>query len=180
MDLDQSQEHSIKFLKEDSGPKGLYGESKTEEKMVIELSKPEILRIIEEFETDCFGNDDASSLAEHPDGSAKEQIKFLNQVQSLLKLVDDDLIVNPYSETENQLVTLDTGEYIDTEIYQSLSGLLTVSTDLHNLYVKERIEDCITPISDVITKPKVYTFMKPLPVKLSKESKLASKLVSIY
>ena len=174
MGLDQSQEHSIKFLKEDSGPKGLYGESRTEEKLVIELSKPEVLRIIEEFETGYFGDDDDSSLTEHPDGSVKEQITFLNQVQSLLKLVDDDLIVNHYSETENQLVTLDTGEYIDPEIYKSLSGLLTVGTDLHNQYVKERIEDCITPISDVITKPKVYTFMKPPPVKLSKESKLAS------
>ena len=38
MALDQSQEHSIKFLKEDSGAKGLYGQQ--EEKEVIELSKP--------------------------------------------------------------------------------------------------------------------------------------------
>ena len=47
--LDQSQEHSIKFLKEDSGPKGLYGQP--EEKEVIELSKPEVLRVIDEFES---------------------------------------------------------------------------------------------------------------------------------
>ena len=42
MALDQSQEQSIKFLKEDSGTKSLYG--KQEEKQVIELSKPEVLR----------------------------------------------------------------------------------------------------------------------------------------
>ena len=48
MALDQSQEHSIKFLKEDSGAKGLYGQP--EEKEVIELSKPEVLRVIGAFE----------------------------------------------------------------------------------------------------------------------------------
>ena len=69
-----------------------------------------------------------------------DQIKFLNQVQILLKLIDDDLIVNPYSETESQLVTLDTGEYMDPEISKSLAGLQTVGIDLHKQYVKENIE----------------------------------------
>jgi len=49
MALDQSREHSIKFLKEDSGAKGLYGQ--LEEKEVIELSKPEVLRVFSEFES---------------------------------------------------------------------------------------------------------------------------------
>ena len=48
MALDQSQEHSIKFFKQDSGAKGLYGQP--EEKEVIELSKSEVLRSIDEFE----------------------------------------------------------------------------------------------------------------------------------
>ncbi|KAJ8411103.1 hypothetical protein AAFF_G00181380 [Aldrovandia affinis] len=49
MALDQSQEHSITFLKEDSGSKGLYGQP--EEKEIIELSKPEVLQAIDEFVT---------------------------------------------------------------------------------------------------------------------------------
>ena len=49
MALDHSQEHSIKFLKKDSGAKGLYGQPEQTE--VIELSKPEVLRVINEFET---------------------------------------------------------------------------------------------------------------------------------
>ena len=39
MGLDQSQEHSIKYLKEDSGPKGMYGSEKDEEKIAVELSR---------------------------------------------------------------------------------------------------------------------------------------------
>jgi len=48
MGLDQSQQHSIKLVKEDSGPKGLYGQA--EDKAVIELSRAEVLRVIDEFE----------------------------------------------------------------------------------------------------------------------------------
>jgi len=40
MALDQSQKHSIKFLKKDSGTKGFCGQQ--EEKEVIELSKSEV------------------------------------------------------------------------------------------------------------------------------------------
>ena len=52
MTLDQSQEHSIRFLKEDIGAKGLYGQQESKE--VIELSKPEVQRVIGEFECACF------------------------------------------------------------------------------------------------------------------------------
>ena len=38
MALDQSQEHSIQYIKEDSGANGLYGQK--EDKYIIELSKP--------------------------------------------------------------------------------------------------------------------------------------------
>ena len=41
MATDQNHEHSIQFLKEDSGAKGLYGQ--WESKEVIELSQPEVL-----------------------------------------------------------------------------------------------------------------------------------------
>ena len=70
-------------------------------------------------------------------------------------------------------MTLYTGEYMDPEISKSLAGLQTVGINLHEQYVKERIEECTKPISDVITKPEVYTFQKPSPAKESKVSKLA-------
>ena len=47
MGLDQSQEHSIRMLKEYGGPKGLYNQV---EKMVTELSRAEVLRVVDEFE----------------------------------------------------------------------------------------------------------------------------------
>ena len=45
MALDQSQEHSVKYLKDGGGTKGL----QQDEKEVIEISKPEVLRYLDEF-----------------------------------------------------------------------------------------------------------------------------------
>ena len=64
MALDQSQEHSIQFLKEDSGAKGLYGQQESKE--VIELYKPEVLRAIDEFECACFFASTPNESLEHP------------------------------------------------------------------------------------------------------------------
>ena len=85
MALDQSQEHSIKFLKEDSGTKGLYGQQ--EEKEVIELSKPEVLNVMVEFENVSLSasNKDVSLL--FPESSVAEQKKFLQDLKALLSLV---------------------------------------------------------------------------------------------
>ena len=172
MGLDQSQEHSIKLLKEDSGPKGLYGQ--TEEKVVIELSKAEVLRVIEEFEYASI-HSTKSGNNEHPESSVSEQQKFLNQLRSLLELVDKNIIINPYGETQNQLVTLDTGEYMDPEISKCLQELPTIGKDMYSKFVKERIENCTTPLSDVIPKANLYTFLQPPPVNLDKGAdKLAS------
>ncbi|MES9879344.1 MAG: hypothetical protein ABW185_00490 [Sedimenticola sp.] len=172
MGLDQSQEHSIKMLKEDSGPKGLYGQ--TEDKAVIELSKAEVLRVIEEFENASIHITQSDSI-EHPESSVSEQQRFLNQLKSLLGLVDQEIIINPYGETGNQLVTLDTGEYMDPEVSKCLQELPTIGKTMYSKFVKERIEDCTTPVSDVIPKAKIYTFLHPPPVNLDKGAdKLAS------
>ena len=73
MALDQSQEHSIQFLKVDSGAKGLYGQQESKE--VIELSKPEVLRAIDEFECACFS-------ASTPNESLEQSHQLLNRKSS--------------------------------------------------------------------------------------------------
>ena len=81
MALDQSQEHSIQFLKEDSGAKGLYGQQESKE--VIELSKPEVLRAIDEFECACLSASTPNESLEYP----AEQKKFIKQLNALCDLV---------------------------------------------------------------------------------------------
>ena len=85
--LDQNQEHCIQFLKEEGGPKGLYGQ--TEEKDVIEISRPGILRAIKQFEDQLEGVDNTpcEPVKEHPESSTAEQEKFIRQLYVFLRLV---------------------------------------------------------------------------------------------
>ena len=78
MALDQSQEHSIQFLKEDSGAKGQYAQQESKE--VIELSKPEVLRDTDEFECTCFPASTPNDSLEHPESSVAEQKKFIKHL----------------------------------------------------------------------------------------------------
>ena len=76
MALDQNQEHCIKFLKQEGGATGLYGE--TEEREVIEISRPGVLRAVEQYEEQVFGSED--NLKEHAESSEAEQIKFIGHL----------------------------------------------------------------------------------------------------
>ena len=155
------------MLKEDTGPKGLYGQ--TEEKLVIELSKPEVIRIIEEFEYSTFTQWHSENI-EHPESSKAEQDKFLRQLCSLQNLVDQELVINPYGETDSYLKTLDTGECVDPKVATCLQALRNTGQAMYQQFVKDRIEDCKVPLTDVISKPNLYTFLRPPPVNLSKGS----------
>ena len=108
MGLDQSQEHSIQFLKQDTGSKGLYGD--TSEKLTIELSKAGVLRLFEEYKIAIQGINPEDKNIEHAEASLSEQNTYLNYIQELLKLVQKNVIIDPFKDTDDQLVTLDTGE----------------------------------------------------------------------
>ena len=114
MALDQSQEHSIKFLKDNSEAKGLYGQPEAKE--VIALSKPEVLRVIDEFENAVLSASNKEVNLEHPESSVAEQNNFLKDLKALLNLVKEGTVVNPFKETGPELVTLDTGEVMDQVI----------------------------------------------------------------
>ena len=123
MCLEQSEKHSIKFLKEDSGLEGLYGHEA--EKAVIELSKPNVIRVIEKLEHASI-NIAQSDSVEQPESSVSDQQRFLNQLKRLLDLVDQKTIIDHYVETDNQLITLDIGEYMAYEVSRCLKELPTI------------------------------------------------------
>ena len=89
MAIDQNQEHVIQFAKHEGGPKGLYGQ--TEERDVIEVSRPGILRAIQQFEDQLHGENQANiSPKAHTESSEAEQEKFVTHLTSLLCLVDEE------------------------------------------------------------------------------------------
>lgn len=172
MALDQSQEHSVKFLKGEGGTKGLYGQS--EEKEMIELSRPEVLRILDEFESACFTQADKGAV-EHAVSSKAEQTKLLNHLKALCNLVTEGTVINPFNETSSDLVTLISAEVMDPEITKSLRGASEVGKTMFTEFVRDRIENCTKPLSDVIPRANVFTFANRPPSDLKKgASKLSS------
>ena len=135
MSLDQSQEHSIQFLKEDSGAKGLYGQQVSKE--VIELSKPEV----DEFECACFSASTPNKSLDHPESSIDEQKKFIKHLNALCDLVKEGTVVNPFNETSSELITLDTGEVMDPAIVDCLKNAPAIGTNMFTGFVTNRIEE---------------------------------------
>ena len=128
MHVDQSHEHSIQFLKEDSGAKGLYEQQECKE--VIELSKHEVLRAIDELECACFSESTPNETLEHPESSVADQKKFIKHLNALCDLVKEGTVVNPLNETSSELITLDTGEVMDPAIVDCLKNAPTIGKNM--------------------------------------------------
>ena len=151
MALDQNQKHSIQFMKEDNGAKGLYGQQESKE--VIELSKPEVLRAIGEFECACFSASTPNESFEHPESSVAEQKKFIKHLNALCDLVKEGTVVNPFNKTSSELITLDTGEVMDPAIVDCLKNAPTIGKNMFTDFVTDIIEEASKPLSDVIQNP---------------------------
>lgn len=155
-------------MKEDSGAKGLYGQQ--EEKEMIELSKPEVLRIIDEFEDACFSTSRSKDNLEHPESSVADQKRFLKDLKSLCDLVKEGRVVNPFKEIGSDLITLDTGEIMDPEIINCLREAPKTGQTKFREFVNTRIEVATKPLSDIIPRTNLFTFAKRPPIDLKKGS----------
>ena len=78
-------------------------------------------------------------------------------MSSLLELAEEQIIV----ETESELITLDTGEYMDPEVFGSVKQMPLIGKAMYDNFVQDRLEKCTTPLSDIIPKPHIYTFLQP-------------------
>jgi len=81
---------------------GLYGQQ--EEKEVVKFSKPEVLRVISEFESVFYPESNTKDSLEHPESSAAEQNKFLRHLKAMCDLASECKVVNPFRETGLELI----------------------------------------------------------------------------
>ena len=98
----KSYEHSIKFLKEDSGAKWLCGQR--EEQETTELSKPEVLKAMGEFENACL-HLKPRTVYSIANPQLLTRRKILNHLEALCNLVNEGMILNPFKETGTELST---------------------------------------------------------------------------
>ena len=108
MGLDQCQEHSVQLVKSEGDNRGVYYDQ--EEKEMLEISRPEVLRVINEFEYAIREHTD-DGVKEHPESSAYAQRNLIKHLNAMVKAVDDGLVSNPYLEKDpNEFVSITTGE----------------------------------------------------------------------
>ena len=100
--------------------------------------------------------------------SVAEQNNFLKDLKTLLYLVKEGTIFNPFKETGPELVTVDTGEVMDPVIVNFWRETPNIGKDMFIEFVWDRIETFSKPLSDVIPKANLYTFSNRPPVDLKK------------
>ena len=138
---------------------------------MIEVSRPEVLRVIQEFEN-AIGEGSDSTISEHPESSAFAQKKLIKHLNAMVKAVDDGLVSNPYLEDdENEFVSITTGEVFDPEIAKSIHNIKPEGDRQAKEFmdrVVEKGEKCIT---DTISHNNFYTFQNRPPAVLEKNRK---------
>ena len=77
---------------------------------------------------------------DHRESSVVEQKKFLRDLKALLNLISEGTVVSPFKETGPELVTLDTGEIMDSDIASSLKAAPKMSKDMFPDFVRDRLE----------------------------------------
>ena len=74
-------------------------------------------RVKKEFENASLSASNEDVSLDHPEYPVAEQKKFLRDLKALLTLVNEGTVVSPFKETGRaELVTLDTGEIMDSDI----------------------------------------------------------------
>ena len=155
MGLDQSQEHSVQLVKSDDGSRGVCYDQ--EEKEMLEISRPEILRVINEFQY-AIGEHTDAEVNEHPESSVHVQRYLLKHLSRMVKAVDDGLVSNPYLEEDpKEFVSITTGEVFDPEIYNGIKEIKSKGDAQAEEYVDKVIEKGEIPVTNTIPRNNFYT-----------------------
>ena len=169
--IDQAHEQNNAVVKGDGGAVGLTENASALQRWMV--SGPEMARIIEEFQasTDKVGK---AADTRHHEESNPVQVSFAQDVQSLTDTIEQ--MGNPFTETTNDLIVLDTRDIAHPAIVESMSQIEKLGTNQYELYVQERLVEKTKNINEPIKRNKVALFRCP-PVK--EHSKSQQQLSSL-
>ena len=134
-----------------------------------------VLQVTEEFENASHQSTNKSANTHHPESSSAEQKKFFEDLKALSNLISEGNFIHPFKETGSDLIILDTGEVMDTEVVNCLRDAQNIGQTMFKEFVSERIEKATKTLSDVIPRARLYTFSNRPPAYLKKSvTKLGS------
>ena len=151
--IDQATEHTVCWLKNESGVIGNLDDPQTVRRHQAAI--PELARIVQEFES-C-GNDENDS---HHEMYPKFQQTFRKDV---LALVDSfEKLGNPWLETSGLLYELNESIVMPEEVVENVRQFKSMGKEKFEEYLQSRINSQLNAFTDTITKSSLMLFKKAL------------------
>lgn len=153
--IDHAHEQNNRSVKDDGGAIGLTENSSQLLRWMV--SGPELARITSEFELsqDCLKFEKTTPTNHHQD-SKSNQKRFESQVKSLVNTIEE--MGNPFSETSEDLVQLDTKDMTDSSVIETVRGIEKFGNDQYHAFVEDRLVKRVVSLSEPIKKNKLHLF----------------------
>ena len=173
MTLDQCHEQNNAMVKGSGGAIGLTGNPGALRRWMV--AGPEMSRITTEFEQQHSASDTGHR---HHDQQPGVQAAFLKEVKALVTVLEE--MGNPFLEHSQDLLVIDTRDIMDIKVAETVRRIETLGEEQYTTFVKERLEQCTTTVTQTLPKNKLPLFSRP-PVKMkSKQKALGLGLKQIY
>lgn len=151
--IDQAHEQNNAVIKGNGGAVGLTENPSSLRRFTV--GGPELARLLREFE----GDDDSEGESHH-EQTPFFQKRFIDTCAALKEVFLS--YENPFTNTTDELITLDTREVASPEAVNNLYNLEETGTAMYKAYVKDRLESHQKSIFDPISKVESRIFTLPL------------------
>jgi len=134
------------------------------------IAGPEVARIVDEFEQ-IAGLGSSKEHKDHHEQTDYQQAAFCQQVLSLVSAFQE--MGSPFLDCTEELFALDTKIVCSSDAVQTVNSIQSVGFDQYSKFAKERLENCTTPVSKLISCCKLPLFkqsalkVKPVQGKLA-------------
>ena len=158
--IDQAHEQNNKCVKGDGGAVGLT--ENTTQLLRWMISGPEMARVIGEFEASQEQIKHVNNIrldVRHHEQFKAVQERFMKQVENLCETIEE--MGNPFKESSDDLLVLDTHDIADKAIAESVRTIESLGKKLFNSFVSDRLDKCIVPLSAPIKQNKLALFSCP-------------------
>ncbi|XP_034062878.1 uncharacterized protein LOC117540355 [Gymnodraco acuticeps] len=163
MALDQCHEQNNAMVKGSGGAIGLTGNPGALRRWMV--AGPDISRITTEFEQQHSASDTGHR---HHDQQPGVQAAFLKEVKALVTVLDE--MGNPFLEHSQDVLVIDTRDIMDIKVAETVRRIETLGEEQYTTFMKERLEQCTTPVTQTLPKNKLPLFSRP-PVKMKSKQK---------
>ena len=153
MAIDQAHEQNNALVKDDGGAVGLLDSPSALLRWMV--AGPEIARLITEFE-ETSRPGPTTSAPKHHEQTKAFQSSFFQEVRAFVSVIEE--MGNPFMEETEALLTLDTKDFADPAVIQTVRGISEIGKAQYDKYVAERLKSREKSVFDTIKRNQLSLF----------------------